>query len=148
VADERKYEGKTYTDATGKFAKGNPGKPQGARHKATVAVEALLQGEAERLGRQAVDAALNGDTAALRLCLDRIAPVRKDSPIQIAMPPIGNAYEASCAAAVILERVADGELTPSEGEAMMRLLSGFAQVCELADFEQRLAALEAASNKR
>jgi hypothetical protein len=31
------------------FAKGNPGRPKGARHKATVAAEALLDGEAEAL---------------------------------------------------------------------------------------------------
>ena len=38
-------------------------------------------------GRQrAVELALAGDTNALRLCLDRLAPPRKDAPVQFAMP--------------------------------------------------------------
>jgi hypothetical protein len=51
---------------------GNPaGKPKGARHRATVAAEALLDGEAEGLTRKAIEMALAGDGTALRLCLDR-----------------------------------------------------------------------------
>ncbi len=71
----------------GKFKKGqsgNPaGKPIGARHKTTLAVQALLDGEAESLTRKAVELALAGDITALRLCLERIAPARKDYPVVI-----------------------------------------------------------------
>ena len=35
------------------------------------AAEALLDGEAEALTRKAIETALEGDVAALRLCLDR-----------------------------------------------------------------------------
>ena len=56
----------------------------GARHKATIAAEALLDGEAEALTRKAVEMALSGDGAALRLCLDRIytAPPRAAGAFQ------------------------------------------------------------------
>ena len=51
---------------------GNPsGKPAGARNKTTLAVEALLDGEAEDLTRKAIELAKAGDMTALRLCLDR-----------------------------------------------------------------------------
>jgi hypothetical protein len=60
------------------FVKGqvpNPnGRPVGSRHKTTLAIEALLEGEAEGLTRKAIEMALSGDMIALRLCLDRIAP--------------------------------------------------------------------------
>jgi len=60
---------------------GNPrGKPKGARHKATLAALELLDGEAEALTRKAVDLALEGDTTALRLCLERIAPPARMRP--------------------------------------------------------------------
>ena len=53
----------------------NPaGRPKGARNKTTMAVEALLEGEAQALTRKALELALAGDTTALRLCLERIAP--------------------------------------------------------------------------
>ena len=54
---------------------GNPsGRPKGARNKATLAMEILLDGEADRLTRKVVEMALAGDTTALRLCLERIMP--------------------------------------------------------------------------
>ena len=59
---------------------GNPnGRPKGSRNAATLALESLLDGEAEALTRKAVELALAGDIAALRLCLDRILPPRKGS---------------------------------------------------------------------
>jgi len=46
---------------------GNPqGRPLGARNRTTVAVEALLDGEAEKLTRKAVTLALEGNVACLR----------------------------------------------------------------------------------
>ena len=51
------------------FPKGNAGRPKGARNKVTVAVESLLDGEAEGLTRKAIELAMKGDTTALRLCL-------------------------------------------------------------------------------
>jgi hypothetical protein len=68
------------------FAPGNPGKPKGARHKATLAVDALLDGEADAITRKAIEMAKEGDTVALRLCLDRIAPARKDRPSRSPCP--------------------------------------------------------------
>jgi len=62
---------------------GNPrGRPKGARNRATVTAEALLDGEAEAISRKLIEKALEGDTTALRLCLERILPPRRDRPIQ------------------------------------------------------------------
>ncbi len=66
---------------------GNPnGRPQGSRNKATLAIEELLDGEAEGLTRKAVELAMEGDTTALRLCLDRLCPPRKDRPVSFDLP--------------------------------------------------------------
>ena len=47
---------------------GNPnGKPKGVRNRATLAAEALLDGEAEALTRKVVEMALAGDSTAMRL---------------------------------------------------------------------------------
>src|SRR5262245_2183572 len=68
---------------------GNPaGKPKGTRNRTTLAVEALLDGEAETLTRKAIELAKAGDLAALRVCLDRIAPPRKDRPVLFELPPV------------------------------------------------------------
>jgi Family of unknown function (DUF5681) len=52
----------------GRFAKGNSGntgRPRGSRSRATLAAEALLDGEVEALTRKLIDKALEGDSAAL-----------------------------------------------------------------------------------
>src|SRR5205814_8249361 len=88
---------------------GNPGRPPGARHKATLAAEALLDGEAEGLTRKAVEAALGGDMAALRLCLDRIVPPRRERPVNFQIPPLKSSEDAEVAMAAINDEVAAGE---------------------------------------
>lgn len=95
--------------ADGTFTAGNAGRPKGARNKTTQAVLALLEGEAEALGRKAVEMALAGDSVALRLCLDRLAPPRKDRPVQFPLPRMATARDA---AGAVLEAVSVGDLTP------------------------------------
>ena len=65
----------------GKFSDGNAGRPKGSRNKATIAIESLLEGQAEALTQTAIAKALEGDSIALRLCMDRIAPPMKDKPV-------------------------------------------------------------------
>ena len=53
------------TDGT--FSEGNSGRPQGSRNKAILAIESLLEGQAEALTQTAVHKALEGDSIAIRL---------------------------------------------------------------------------------
>lgn len=127
----------------GTFAPGNPGRPPGARHRTTQAMQALLDGEGEALTRKAVELALGGDTTALRLCLERVAPVRKDPPVTFDLPPMQSAADAAQAAGAVLAAVAAGELTPSEGAHVMALVETYRRTLETTDLERRIAALEA-----
>ena len=131
-------------DEAGRFTTGNPGRRPGARHKTTQAVMSLLEGEAEALTRRAVDAAMDGDTTALRLCLERIAPPRKDAPVTFSLPVMERASDAAKAAASVLAAVADGELTPTEGAHVMALIEAYRRTLETTELEDRIAALEEA----
>jgi hypothetical protein len=128
------------TDGT--FSNGNPGRPKGSRHKTTLAIQALLDGEGEALTRKAIDMALAGDTVALRLCLERLAPPRKDSPVRFDLPPMEGAANAAAAMGAILAGVASGDLTPGEGGAIAGLVEGYRKALETTELEQRLKALE------
>ena len=122
---------------------GNPnGKPKGARHRATRMVEALIEGEAEEIVRKAVELAKAGDGPVLRAVLDRIAPSRKDAPISFELPPIDTAADAKAASSAVIAAVAAGDVTPSEGSAVMALLVSHKMIVEATDFEARLSALE------
>jgi hypothetical protein len=102
---------------------GNPaGRPKGARNRSTIAAESLLEGEAEALTRKAIQLALAGDVTALRLCIERLVPPRKDRPISLELPPITSAADASNAVAAVLGAVADGRITPSEAIAVTGLI--------------------------
>ena len=132
----------TGRDGSGRFAPGNPGRPQGARHKATMAALALLDGEAETLTRKAVEMTLAGDGAALRLCLERIAPPRRDAPVVFALPAMQSAADAAKAAGAVLGAVAGGDLTPTEGGHVMALIEVYRRTLETTELEGRVAALE------
>jgi hypothetical protein len=128
---------------------GNPaGKPKGTHHKATLAMEALLDGEAEALTRKAVEMALAGDTTALRLCMDRIAPPRRDRPISFTLPKLETAADAVKAASAILEAVAGGDITPGEAAELGKLVEAFARTLEVSELEDRISRLEERTRQR
>lgn len=111
---------------------GNPsGRPQGARNRSTIAAESLLEGEAERLTRKAVELALPGDTMALRLCLERLVPPRKDRPIQFELPAVANDGDVSKAMGAVLAALAAGEITPSEATVVAGLIEASRRVLAL-----------------
>ena len=129
------------------FERGNPGRVRGSRNRATVAAETLLEGEAEALTRKAVDMALEGDTVALRLCLERLVPPRKDRPLAFDLPPINDAKDHPAVLASVLQAVAGGDLTPTEGQAFAGLMEQHRRAIETADIVGRLEALEARNAK-
>ncbi len=124
------------------FKPGNPGRPKGARNQVTLAVEALLDGQAEALTQTAINAALGGDMTALRLCLDRIAPPRKGRPVTFTMPAIETAADVAKALGSVVEHVASGDLTPDEAAAVSALLEAKRRAIETVEIEARVAALE------
>jgi hypothetical protein len=124
------------------FQPGNPGRPTGARHKATLAAEMLLDGEAAALTRKAVDMALDGDTTALRLCLERICPPRRDRPVRFDLPPLVTAADAPRAMAAIAAAVAAGDLTAGEAADLAGLVERFVKAIEASELAQRLSAIE------
>ena len=122
---------------------GNPkGRPKGSRNKTTLAVEALLDGEAEAITRKAVEKAKGGDMTAIRLCMDRLVPPVKDRPVTFKMPGIDSAQDAAVAVGAVLRAVADGELTPIEAAEVSKIVSTYITALEASDLEQRIASLE------
>lgn len=122
---------------------GNPkGRPQGSRNKVSLAIDALLDGDAEKITRKAIEMALAGDTVALRLCLDRLAPARKDRPVLFRLPPIATTADVVKASAALLEAVAAGELTPSEAAELGKLVEAHVRAVEVVEIQERLARLE------
>jgi hypothetical protein len=122
---------------------GNPnGRPFGARNKATLAMEALLDGEADAITRIAIEKAKGGDSAALRLCLERILPPRKDRPVSFSLPQLGTVTDAPAATAAIVAAVAAADITVAEGSELAKLVDTYVRAVEASDLDKRLRAIE------
>jgi hypothetical protein len=127
---------------------GNPdGRPKGARNVTTLALEALLDGQAQALTQKAIDLALTGDMAALRLCLDRILPPRKDRPVTFTLPAIKSAQDAAAVVSAVLTAVAAGELTPADAAEIGKLVDSYVRAFETAERAERLDRLERTTNQ-
>ena len=132
-------------NTAGKFTLGNSGRPKGARNRKTLAIESLFEGQAEALTQTAISKALDGDSMALRLCMERIAPAPKDNPVSFPLPQMNNALDASQAASSVLIAVSEGNLTPIEATRVMGLIDSYRRTLELTEIEQRLLVLENAN---
>jgi len=128
------------------FRKGRSGNPRGrqvgSRNKASLAAEALLDGEAERLTRRAVELADAGDPTALKLVLERIVAPRRERAVRFRLPRIDGPADIARAMGAVTAAVAQGALTPGEAEALAQVVATFMQAIETSDFAHRLEALE------
>lgn len=128
---------------------GNPaGRRAGTRSKALLALDALADGEADAIARAMIDKAKEGDTTAGRMLLERIWPVRKGRGITFDLPEVEKADELPDAIAAVTRQVAEGELSPDEGAAIVSLLEAHRKALETSDLAARVAALEERLTKK
>ena len=105
--------------------------------------EALLDGESEAITRRCIDLAKGGDPTALRLCLSRILPVKRERTIELDLPVLGDSQDSLRAIGTVLEAVGAGAITPSEGQAVTSLLEAHRRTFEVEELEHRIEVLEA-----
>jgi len=119
------------------------GRPRGSRNKTNLLARDLLDSHAEPLVTKLVYMALKGDRTAIRLCIDRVVPPRRDLPVKLGNLPMGTPEELNIASGVLVKRVIGGHLAPSEALPVAQLIEGRRRVIETQDIEHRLRALEA-----
>jgi hypothetical protein len=133
-------------DQQGRWARGRSGnargRPVGARNRATVACEDLLAGEAEAITRVAIEKAKAGDVTSLRLCVERIIPLRKGRPVNIDLPEVETTADLPPLISRVIRAVAEGEITPEEGASLGSMIEQAWRSYAMADTEARLRALE------
>ena len=127
---------------TGQWKKGESGNPAG-RKPGTGKVTALRAALAEKLPeviKRLVERALEGDTAAARLILERVIPPMKaaEEPAPVAMPD-GSLTDQGRA---VLIAISTGDLAPAQGAAILSALGNLAKLAETDDLAHRIAALE------
>jgi hypothetical protein len=132
------------------FVRGNSfgrGRPQGSRNKATIALQALLDEEGEQITRKAIEMAKAGDSAALRLVIDRLIPPVRERRLSLELPKIETPAGVLAAIGVVLDAVGAGTITPSEGQTLAGLLEAQRKNMETLELEARIAAVEQSIKK-
>lgn len=132
-------------DGAGRFpagVSGNPsGRPKGARNRATIIAQELLDGSGELIVRKAISLARKGDPVALRLCIDRIIP-RRANVVELQLPAVRAASDVADAAAAVIETAAAGKITLQEAREFMGLLEARRRAIETQDLAVRIELLE------
>lgn len=122
---------------------GNPsGRPVGSKNKATLIADQLFLEDLQGICESVIAQARSGNMQAAKIIFDRLVPPKKDRPISIKLPKIQTAEDILKAVAAITQSIANGEISPSEGEAIARILDIHAKAIELHDFEKTLNELK------
>ena len=108
----------------------------------------MLQSQAPAIVNKCLELALEGDAVALRLCLERVAPVRRISPVNLGSVPTSTVAELSQASDIILRKVISGELTILEARGMAQLIADRRKVLLLEEEEKRFLRMQAQSQAR
>jgi hypothetical protein len=130
------------------FQAGNPGRPRGSRNKTTRIIQQLAERQAEQLTQKALELALSGDGASLRMLMDRLWPLRKSQPVNFEMPNIKTSEDVRGALASIWTAIADGRLTPDEAHALSSIIDRSVQAAEVGDILKRIDDLENEGDQR
>ena len=110
---------------------GNPaGRPPGALNKKTIAAQAVFEERAGEMATNLLDRAKNGEAAAMRLCMEQLAPTGRNRPVAIELPVIKTPEDAELALTVVTDELAAGNLTISEASALVGLIDRMLRVAE------------------
>jgi hypothetical protein len=119
---------------------GNPaGRPRGIKDRRVKFWE-LLEPHAPRLIEKVVQFALEGDTTALRLCLERICPPIKAQSEPVKFRTLAGSFAEQ--GQRIIAAMGKGIVAPSEASAALQALATQARIQEIDELERRVAALE------
>ena len=122
---------------------GNPkGRPQGSRHKATMAALALLGNDLEAITQALIEKAKAGKSWAIKLVIDKLIPNAKDQPVTFRLPRMEGAHDLRQALSGILTAISKGKLTPDEGQAVAAVLNGLGLALIVEELETQLEHLQ------
>ena len=122
------------------------GRPPGSRNKRSGRAQQLLDEHGEAIIYKALVLALKGDTPLLRTLLGYLLRRPEDRPVETGPLPVGSAADLSKSLDNVLKKVAAGELSPGNANAVAALIECRRRALETQEFETRLRALEQSSN--
>jgi hypothetical protein len=120
---------------------GGPGRPKGSRNRTTRA-QKLLEEHSEAIVRKCVIQAMKGHPTALRLCMERLMPVLRNPFVKLKLPLTKTAQQVGAASERLVQDIAAGRITPTEGEKVINVLMQRLRTIEGVELEKRIEKLE------
>ncbi len=122
---------------------GNPkGRPKGTGNAALSSLRKPLNDNAEQLIQIAINMALEGNETMLRTCLDKLLPSVRSTDREISLPGLNRQASLLDKAQFVVRCVAEGKITPAEGNQVLSGLSTTARIFESDELLKRLETLE------
>ena len=118
------------------------GRPKGSRNRPKAPAQEMLDKYAEPLTAKCLSLAMQGDHVALRLCMERIHPVRRGASIHVPLPPVVTAADVNRAAEKVTQSVGRGKITPTDGAGLISILEGRLRIFGSVEWESRLSKAE------
>src|ERR1700720_2204897 len=110
---------------------GNPaGRPPGSLNKKTLALAAAYEAKAEEAANDVMERAKSGDPAAMRLCMERVAPAGRHRRFAFALPRIRTPEDAEAAIDAVMDGLAEGVLSLPEVAELLRLVERLLKMAE------------------
>src|SRR5579862_5463075 len=106
------------------FAPGNTlgrGRPKGSRNKASSVAQDLLDKYTPHLVSKCIDLAMKSDRSAMRICMERVFPARREGSVRVSLPRIKTVQDLEKAAERVTQAVGRGKIAPAEGETLMNI---------------------------
>jgi hypothetical protein len=126
----------------GSWKPGQSGNPAGRKPGTgeVAQIRAAIAGRVPELLAAMMNKALEGDVGAARLLLERaVAPLKAAEQAETITLPDGSLTVQGRA---VLRAVADGELAPGQGAALLGALGTLARITEVDELEARITKLE------
>lgn len=124
-----------------RFKPGQSGNPAGRPSAGAMLVRKALQGSSQALIDKAIEMALEGDTVALRLCIERLSPPIKASAEKVEFDIPEDAGIAGTSRAIIAAAAA-GQIPPDTASQLVTAMGQLSRQVEIDELSARLAALE------
>lgn len=133
----------------GRWKAGESGNPAGRKPGTgeVAKVRAAIAARVPELLAKLMTQALEGDTSAARLLLERaIAPLKAiEGAVELSLPDGGTLTAQGRA---VLSAVAAGEIAPGQGAQLLAAIGSLARVTEIDELTNRITALEEKQNAK
>ena len=143
-------------DEHGRFTKGNPGGPGGARRRPSelrrAAEEAITPEHVAAMVRKATSMGLQGNLGAMRLVFERTcgrsaqAPVEAE-PINLSIPRLRTAEDCNVAIERLIDGICKGDIDRDAAKLLIDAIQTRVKAIEVNELEERLVQLEQTTNQ-